>query len=226
MVYHQCKIYGPYTRKDGRQHIIVVYPDGCKKTVSYPKYFVEMELGRYLGDNETVDHIDGDVTNNSLPNLQVLPRSVHAAKDARRLCEQSFVCPLCGSEFSLSGRRLSDAITNRKRGKAGPFCSRRCVGKYGKLVQDTGSVLPVSIIEPKYCRSIPSLYGETRRVQAANSGKPQRVTPVATPSYVLPQGSGMAECRDCTRPTQTGNAVGEETVQTTNGECTSRLRKQ
>ena len=49
MVYENCRIYGPYDRnQDNRLTVVVVYPDGRKKTVSYPKYLMETHLERYL----------------------------------------------------------------------------------------------------------------------------------------------------------------------------------
>jgi hypothetical protein len=36
------KIYGPYTGKDGRQRI-VLYENGKRTTVSYPKYLLEQK---------------------------------------------------------------------------------------------------------------------------------------------------------------------------------------
>jgi hypothetical protein len=42
------KIYGPYTRKDGRKHVIVHYDGGRIRTVSYPKWLMEQHLGREL----------------------------------------------------------------------------------------------------------------------------------------------------------------------------------
>lgn len=77
------KIYGPYTRKDGRQHIVLYdFEKGLRKTMSYPKYLLEQKLGRELLPNETCDHIDNDFTNNSLDNLQVLTREENARKGA------------------------------------------------------------------------------------------------------------------------------------------------
>ena len=67
------KIYGPYQGKDGRLRVVV---DGV--TISYPKYLIEQQLGKKLGLNETVHHIDGDVSNNSLDNLMVIDRSIHS----------------------------------------------------------------------------------------------------------------------------------------------------
>lgn len=49
MVYKNCKIYGPYRKKqDGREHVVIIYPDGRKSSVSYPKFLVENRRGKYL----------------------------------------------------------------------------------------------------------------------------------------------------------------------------------
>ena len=123
------KVQGPYTRKDGRQHV-VLYKDGVRKTVSYPKYLLEQKLGRSLLPNETCDHIDNDHTNNSLDNLQVLTRSDNARKGiALRPAEVgTFTCPVCNTSFT---RRMSDVRGNLKKNKSGPYCSRSCAGKGG-----------------------------------------------------------------------------------------------
>lgn len=129
------KVYGPYTRKDGRKHVILI-DNKKRRTVSYPRYLMEQKLGRTLTDDETVDHIDGDFTNDDPSNLRVISRKINALIGAKRLKSQTFACPMCGTKFTKSGRALSDAITNAKRGKAGPFCSRRCQGRYGTDIQN------------------------------------------------------------------------------------------
>ena len=70
------KIYGPYLRKDGRKHVVIINDDGTSCTRSYPRLLLEQKLGRPLLDTETVDHIDGDFTNDSFENLRVLSRSM------------------------------------------------------------------------------------------------------------------------------------------------------
>lgn len=124
------KIYGPYKRKDGRFHIIK-YENGRRTTQSYPRFLLEQHLGRKLEDWEHVDHIDNNLENNSIDNLQIL----HQNENTRKFLEysgkkQSFyhgTCSLCGIEFT---KKLSDVTRNRKQGKAGPFCGRTCAGKY------------------------------------------------------------------------------------------------
>lgn len=121
------KIYGPYLRKDGRKHICIVYEDGTRKTKSYPKFLLEQKLQRELVGNETTDHIDNDFTNDSLDNLTVLSNVDNAKKytalHPRKL--YYFICGVCGNG---SKKYLNFVISNWKKKKEGPFCSRRCAG--------------------------------------------------------------------------------------------------
>lgn len=152
MVYENCRIYGSYDRnQDDRLTVVIVYPNGKKKTVSYPKYLMEVHLGRYLNKDETVDHLDGNPRNNNLDNLVVKPRKEHVLEDVKRLKEQEFICPWCGGKFKLVGKKLHNAIANRYKNKAGPFCSKSCAGKYGRALQ-LGHMdkLEVKLIKPEY----------------------------------------------------------------------------
>lgn len=129
------KIYGPYTRKDGRQHIIK-YENGKRTTQSYPRYLMGQKLGRKLLPNEHVDHIDEDFTNNVISNLQILTQTENSQKHfivnnkQAKLFEG--ICPVCGVSFTKS---LAQVKHNRNQMKAGPFCSRSCAGKYNTAMQ-------------------------------------------------------------------------------------------
>lgn len=150
-MYENCKIYGPYKRKDGRKHVIVVFPNKQKITVSYPKFLIENKFKRYLKPNETVDHIDGNFENNNYNNLRILDRSKHTSEDVKRYKIKKFICPECKKQFSLSGHKLSDAIHNRRKGKSGPFCSRNCAGKYGAKIQNGKTKkLKITLIIPEF----------------------------------------------------------------------------
>lgn len=82
------KVLGPYTRPDGRKHIILNNTDKPKKdkdklrTLSYPKALLETKLGRKLVDDETTDHTDTNKNNDEVSNLDVLSRSENARKAA------------------------------------------------------------------------------------------------------------------------------------------------
>lgn len=173
MVYDGCKVYGPYKGRDGRERVCVIF-DNVRKTVSYPKYLMEKHLDRYLESWETVDHIDGDYENNQLSNLRVLDRSRHISIDVKRLEPQEFECPECGSKFVKEGSKLHDVISNRRKGKAGPFCSKSCAGKYSRRVQLGGKRLDVTKVVPSYTtrKLTESLQEEILEVDDPNSGKP------------------------------------------------------
>ena len=127
------KVYGPYTRPDGRQHVILVNAAGVRRTVSYPKYLMEQHLGRELDpDLETVDHKDRDFTNNNLSNLQILSRPDHSSLDNKRAKMVEFICPECGSRETRLPRVIDQ---NRRQGKAGPFCSKSCSSKNSRKRQ-------------------------------------------------------------------------------------------
>lgn len=126
------KVHGPYTRKDGRKHVVTVFDDGTKKTTSYPKWLKEQELGRELDPfEETIDHRDRNFKNDHPDNIQILTRSENAAKSALRRKKTFLPCVNCGKPTEMT----HDRITSNKRGKTGPFCSRRCSGQYGSSVR-------------------------------------------------------------------------------------------
>ena len=126
-------VHGPYKRKDGRQIVIVVEKNGKRRTVSYPKWIMELQLGRKLDPNlETVDHIDSNFDNNDLSNLRLVERSQHSADDTRRVKLVKFECAWCDKEFERSPRLVRDKAKNNK---AGPFCSWACAGNYSRMLQ-------------------------------------------------------------------------------------------
>lgn len=124
------KIYGPYKLSSGREIVIVKYSDGTRRTVSYPRYLMEKQLGRRLREDETVDHIDRNFLNNDPSNMQILKRKKHSSADAVRLKPVTFICPICKRPFTRSGKRLARIYERKKEGSAGPFCSSKCQGKY------------------------------------------------------------------------------------------------
>lgn len=141
------KIYGPYSYKDrsGKtRQLINIVEDGIKRSQSYPRYLLEKHLGRALLPDEDADHVDGDTENNNLSNLRVLSAKVNRGRGHVDPEWFHFVCPVCAEP---SVRLARTVRSNRKLGKEGPFCSKRCArkwqdisgrtpGKTGKLVND------------------------------------------------------------------------------------------
>lgn len=123
------KIYGPYERKDGRKHVIHYdLNTRNRRTQSYPRYLMEQHLGRELESWEHIDHINDDCTDDRIENLQILTLAENNRKSARPAEIGSYICPECNKTFSKSA-----AIVRHNQGvykKFGPFCSRRCAGKY------------------------------------------------------------------------------------------------
>lgn len=129
------KVYGPYTNKDGRARCILVHEDGRKQTVSYPRMLMEAHLGRSLLPEEDVHHLDEDVSNNDIGNLEVRVHSEHCREHSIKYMGPAEVtCTYCGVEFTLTPLQQRSRFGNRSR-KLGPFCSRKCSGKYGTDVQ-------------------------------------------------------------------------------------------
>lgn len=111
-VYEEYKCYGPYKRSDGRLHVVLIKHDVngtiCeRKTVSYPKYLVERYLDRYLTPIETVDHIDGNFSNNELSNLRVVPRSEHCRSHVSKKILKTRKCIICGKIFTTSSSNIT-----------------------------------------------------------------------------------------------------------------------
>ncbi len=88
------------------------------------------KIGRLLTPDEDVHHIDGDKTNNSECNIQVMSRSDHARLHANdRAPELSVVtCSFCKNEFTINSLICRRRKNRNKNGNA--FCSRSCGAKH------------------------------------------------------------------------------------------------
>lgn len=144
-------VYGPYSRPDGRKHAIIITKENGgveRRTVSWPKLMAEILLNGDVWDNDTIDHISRDHTDNDVFNLRGLPLSKHASDDALRVLVEDVICPQCQTKFtpSVDQRNLKRAGIQ----PAGPFCSRHCTGMYGAAVRDGGAILERTILKRTY----------------------------------------------------------------------------
>lgn len=131
------KVYGPYkSKQDGRSRVVIVHDNGQKQTKSWPRYILEEYIGNTLEDYEDVHHIDGNIDNNDISNLEVVYKSDHVRKHSTKyLTTKQVNCYYCGLEFNLNPIQQRNRFSSGNRGRAGPFCSRACSGKYGVEVQ-------------------------------------------------------------------------------------------
>ncbi len=129
------RIYGPYVRKDGRQIILKYFDDGRRTTQSYPRYIWEQHYKCELQISYDVHHIDGDPFNNDIDNLSLVLHSLHAEEHAQYPKNAFVMCIWCKLTFTMTRKQLSTRRRDCTKGKQGPFCSRRCSGKYGKQRQ-------------------------------------------------------------------------------------------
>lgn len=146
-MFENYKVYGPYLRYDGRKHVVLVDKFTKKKTtMSYPKYLYQITHNVILKDDQTIDHVDRDFTNDSLDNLVVRSLVEHGKLDARRVKLIKIECVWCGAIAHKKARYLTHSS---RLGKAGPFCGKVCSGKYGASVQNGGKILPMQDEVPK-----------------------------------------------------------------------------
>ena len=68
-------VWGPYNSHHGRKIVIVVDHNGIKRTLTYPRWLMEIYLGYPIDPNLTVDHIDSDINNNNISNFRALDSS-------------------------------------------------------------------------------------------------------------------------------------------------------
>lgn len=129
------RILKTYNCKDGRVRARVADDNNNSFVLSYPRILMEEKLGRPLEPYEDVHHIDGNPLNNDLSNLAVIAHGEHQ-RIHRKYRDTIATCAMCGKEFEWPAQSQRDFYSNlRRRTQAGPFCSKRCVGLYGKQEQ-------------------------------------------------------------------------------------------
>lgn len=122
------KVYGPYL--DGRKtrlFVQLIYADGHRKSTGNARWIMEQHLGRYLTDEETVDHRDDDPMNDVIENLQIMSLADNIRKAAPPPEMVSITCPECGVTVEKLARQVrhnQDVL-----GKPGPYCGKKCAGR-------------------------------------------------------------------------------------------------
>lgn len=105
---------------------------GKTRTIYEHREVMAQKLGRPLRSDEHVHHIDGDRSNNDPTNLELLTPSEHAKRHASEPEMLELACLLCGAAFL---RMAKDERGNRRKGRAGPYCGKRCAGRASRARQ-------------------------------------------------------------------------------------------
>ena len=112
------------TNPENRKTLILYNSHKDRSSTQYARYLMAVKLGRFLTDDETVDHIDGDKTNDSIDNLQLLSR----AENIRKACKKPDVilkCPICGKIFKRTRSQLRGRLDRALKNDV--CCSIECV---------------------------------------------------------------------------------------------------
>lgn len=139
-----------YKCKDDR---LRVYNKETKKVTSYPRMLMEEYIGRSLDRDEQIHHIDGDVTNNDISNLQILKLGEHQKLHSRKYFDKEMICPWCGKAFIWTAKQQSyfygnlNYRNNKSVHTGKPFCSKHCSGCYTRNEQLKGTYKKQAAVE-------------------------------------------------------------------------------
>lgn len=130
------KTYVYINSNDKRTRLVIKNADGKITSKSYPRVIMERYLGRQLLPDEDVHHIDGDVTNNSIENLQIIKHGEHQKQHSKKYFDKKAICQVCGREFIWDSKRQRRYYADLKRNKSRIIsCSIQCSSYYGRMKQ-------------------------------------------------------------------------------------------
>jgi hypothetical protein len=109
-------------RDKGRKNVSLVGYSGERSSVSYARYLMSRHLGRYLGKNEHVDHINGDKGDDRIENYQILTPSENTRKSTPPREQVILSCYNCKKVFKRQANKWK-----HKAHKTKPFCDRECL---------------------------------------------------------------------------------------------------
>lgn len=113
------------TNTENRQTLALYNSKEDRTSTQYARYLLAVSLGRFLTEEEQVDHIDGDKTNNSIDNLQILSKRDNILK-SNKLSDVEMICPVCKIKFTKTRSELRGKL--EKAFNNDVCCSRTCGG--------------------------------------------------------------------------------------------------
>lgn len=121
----KIKLEGPYatkyksgylnTNSEGRKTLALYNSPKNRSSVSYARYLMSVKLGRFLTDEEQVDHIDNDKKNDDINNLRILSQKDNILHSATRLILKK-ICCMCKKEFFVAARFEKQQTCSRECG--------------------------------------------------------------------------------------------------------------
>ncbi len=137
------------TGADLRKRVDLFNSNNDRTTISYARYLLSTKLGRFLTEDEHVDHKDNDKSNDDISNLQILTSEQNRLKEQIRYIEEDQVCyghycAYCEVSFILTERERKMKL---KAGTIYAFCSRSCAMKFN--IEQENSPLSKSIPKEK-----------------------------------------------------------------------------
>lgn len=124
---------------DSRKRVFMYNDHSDRFGMSYARYLMCVKLGRMLSDDEHVDHIDEDKTNDDIGNLQILTPEQNQLKNAvwRRSngvyqIPVLLKCPICDTEFVRTGWAAKKRISAGLPMTCSKTCSAVIQFQYGK----------------------------------------------------------------------------------------------
>ena len=136
---------------ENRKNVILYNSHRSRSTVSYARYLMSVKLGRFLTDQEQVDHEDEDKTNDDISNLQILTPGQNTIKNSLyRIGSTNLVtlgCPNCMTRFER--RRGNTQLVPSMFGKI-TCCSRKCAGKISSLPEDLREIVSIEQVFGEY----------------------------------------------------------------------------
>lgn len=122
------------------RNTVVLYSTVTKErtSISYAKYLMSVHLKRWLTNDEHVDHINNDKSDDRIENYQILTLAENNKKQASVIgCQVvEYKCAICGNKFVVKRKHSHFTIKGKSM-----TCSRSCGGKASHLTTPIQNVL-------------------------------------------------------------------------------------
>lgn len=97
--------------RENRNTLYLVKHEGIhtSSSTSYSRYLMAVHLKRFLTEDEQVDHIDNDKSNDIIENLQILSMKENLSKSKRPRAMTTLICDGCGITFTKPSNQVHNS---------------------------------------------------------------------------------------------------------------------